>query len=51
MKKIVPVLFALVLAFSFAACKEQKTIVKGGTASLDEILAYTKEKRRRTAPM
>lgn len=44
MKKIVPVLFALVLAFSFAACKEQKTIVKGGTASLDEILAYTKEK-------
>ena len=44
MKKIVPVLFALVLAFSLAACKEQKTIVKGGTASLDEILAYTKEK-------
>ena len=44
MKRIVPVLFALVLAFSFAACKEQKTIVKGGTASLDEILAYTKEK-------
>lgn len=44
MKKIVSVLFALVLAFSFAACKEQKTIVKGGTASLDEILAYTKEK-------
>lgn len=44
MKKIMPLLLAFMLAFSFAACGEKKTVVKGGTASLDEILAYTKDK-------
>lgn len=43
MKKIIPVLLALALAFSFTACNEKKTVVKGGTASLDEIIAYTKD--------
>ncbi|WP_405354464.1 hypothetical protein [Ruminococcus sp.] len=42
MKKIVSLLLAFILAFSFTACGEKKTIVKGSTASLDEILAYTK---------
>lgn len=44
MKRIVAVLLAFMLAFSFAACKNnEKTIVKGSTASLDELLKYTKE--------
>ncbi len=44
MKRIIAVLLAIMLTFSFAACKNnEKTVVKGSTASLDELFKYTKE--------